>query len=157
MAKFLGARILVPIIDERNYVKIFEKPGANPNPVEVQNQPIPRVVGYRVKYTVEDVDTGFTFSFKVQGGINPNPFHTASYFYEIIGSETNVESVDNTTLNIIDITTPAADSGGRTYRFTFSQSASIATQIRKTAGALLTGNLKVTITDYIGSPDTASF
>lgn len=95
----------------------------------------------RILYTCKSSDSGYTFSFFVQGGFTARePKWNFEKFYVTSGVEdpedptVSIVLVENSRYADFTITTSSQDSGGRSYRFLFSSATARPYQIRKTSG-----------------------
>lgn len=111
------------------------------NPIEVTAQQLPNVRGY-VHMDVIDNTTNFVWSIDFQGGFGPTLDCYTQNFYVNTASIMNC-TVVQVAINQFTITTPATDSGGRTYTLQFYPYASVPYTLFKTAGAVIADSLIV--------------
>jgi hypothetical protein len=110
--------------------------------------------GY-VGFTITDATTGYTFSFTAAGGYDsPNLLPTANSILFINGGSevgctvTPLTYIPGSYANFL-LTTPAGDSGGRTYEIVFYSYATIKPTIRLTTGTAVATNLVVKASDAV--------
>jgi len=124
-------------------------PGSGANPLDTALQTLPNANG-QLTIVMVNTTSGFRWEFEVEGGMGQFASDNANNW------SVNLRSFDPTTVTVVvnadndyTFTTPAADGGGRSYRFLFSPYLSVAPQIQRTAGANIgTDNVTITITYY---------
>nr|QBK86876.1 MAG: uncharacterized protein LCMAC103_02140 [Marseillevirus LCMAC103] len=143
------ADVVIPNLHRRTWATPFPF-GAGPHPVEaVGGQGFTSSRG-ELDFTINNVADGYRFFFTLRGGTGRLPDSPHRNFYYVL--DTAVDHLNNPLVvadsaepNQITIATNVADSGGRTYVFSFFPIFSLRPTIAKTAGAALTGNLIVTV------------
>lgn len=133
-----------------------------PGVVEVTPQLFTRIVGKQT-IIVTDVNTNYSWSIEVDGGFNAlsggyiTSFDNSGlFYYRDNGTAMNVQDAYMSEMDPtlqqeqVKVITPVADSGGRTYIFTFSRFVGVQPTILKTAGAAIGGNLTVTVKNVQG-------
>ena len=145
MAAVLSMSALTPLVIPRRLKNTLD--GAT---VEAGPTPYNMARGYLTLY-VKDNSTGYTFSFDIQGGYTPVLTMTNSNFYILqdtaFGCTVQFDSTNNYT-----VTTPLADSGGRTYTFVFYNYYSLKPTIQKSTGTTLATTITVVSRDAVWTP-----
>jgi len=98
-----------------------------------------------IEIVVIDLTTSYEFSFKVEGSCKTIDMLSPKNYFIVPGFNKGIATATLTDVNEITITTPAADSGGRTYVFTFNIIFNNPCTIQKTAGGALGGNIRVDV------------
>lgn len=140
---------LVPRLREVNTPQLIASDGVN-NPIDLGTVDLINVRG-QVRYQFAPSDSGFTWSINVVGGFGKcQGTHTQDTYYTPLTVSPNTVSIDTPAKNIIRMTTPAADAGGRVYELVFSPVLSVGPTFILLAGtALGTADITVTSTKYL--------
>lgn len=145
MAGLVGYYTSVPRIRKVNTNTIIQAI-AGSNPINSGPVELPNVRG-QLTINFESVDSGYTFSAEIQGGWGETQDAYTQNFYFSTGTEVGC-TVITPVLNTIEFTTPAGDSGGRTYQMVFYPYVGTKYTIEKTAGADLTDDFIVSVIMY---------
>jgi hypothetical protein len=117
---------------------------AGANPVDAGPVELPNVRG-QLTFDVTS-GNGFNWGLEIIGGFGEFPDDWTRNFTFSVGTERNC-TVDTPQLNTIEVTTPAADAGGRRYVFNFFPPTSVPGTIQQTSVNVLgVEDLTVTIT-----------
>jgi hypothetical protein len=120
-------------------------PVAGSNPADVSPISITNVRG-QVAFQITSGDNNYTSSFSVTGGFGDFPQdYTQNFYYN--GSSAQNCTVNQISVNIIEVITPVADAGGRRYVLEFKPVQSIGPTIQQTTLNVLGNNsLFITMT-----------
>lgn len=118
---------------------------AGVNPVDSAPQDLPQARG-QVTYRVQSVDNGFEHEFDVYGGVGEFS-NSPERNFNPAGNIRNC-TISAPTLNQVQSVTPASDSGGRIYLFTFSPGNGVPFTVEQTSANNLTDDLIVTQIAY---------
>ena len=117
-------------------------PVAGVNPADGGYVDLPNVRG-QLTVSIISGDNSYTSTFNVTGGFGQYPNdYTMNWYPELFSAVGCTLSYPS--INIIQITTPAADAGGRTYLMQFFTAFSVGPQIRQTSVNLI-GNNTLTV------------
>lgn len=128
MAGIVGNYNTVPRLREIVTNEIIS-PVAGSNPADLGQVTLKNVRG-QVQYTIISGDNLFTSMFKVVGGFGAWPGDWSQNWHLVRGSEVNC-TVRILQENRFEITTPAADAGGRVYILNFVPLQSFGPNIRQ--------------------------
>ena len=112
------------------------------NPADLGPVILPNVRG-QVSYIIISGDNSFTSSFSVTGGFGDFPDDWTQDWYFNVSSNVNC-TVRTLQKNRLEVTTPAADAGGRQYNFEFKPVQSIGPTIRQNSVNTI-GNFSLTV------------
>jgi len=121
------------------------------NPVDIS--PV-KLTNIRGQLTISGVasDTGIVWTFQVQGGFGEFVEEVRRNFFFQIGTNINC-TVSSPALNILEVTTPATDMGGRRYVFRFQPLSSFGPTIHQASVNVLgAADLTVTTTKTLLVP-----
>lgn len=151
MTSFISAIYnVIPNITQTNSIKTI-KPVGGSNPVDSVPVTLQNIRG-QIRISVTSKDNNFTSAFNVVGGFGEFRTSPTQNFYANLNSAINC-TIDNSTLNQVVITTPAADAGGREYTFIFIPYQAFPPSIERTGGAVIGNNdLDVELTYYQVAP-----
>ena len=142
MAGITASYNVVPRIRNLISDKIIVNPGGG-NPVDLGQVQLPNVRG-QLTFVVTDLTTNFFWSVEIQGGYGSFPGDSTQNFYgnPISAVNCSIIALQN---NRLQVTTPAADSGGRVYVLQFFPVQSVGPTINQTSVNSIVGDLSVKI------------
>lgn len=132
---------------------------STPNPVDdnngqtipqLQGAPIPRRRGYFAIQVTDPTATAYTWRIEVSGGYFTDVLADINYYFHVGTNINCTVTTSATSPNILYVTTPAADHGGRVYQIGFSTYFSFPASLYNTTynTSPIAGDLMITVTDY---------
>ena len=121
--------------------------GVGPSPLEVgAGVSVTHARGF-ITFRVEDLTTNYIWSFQTEG--NPaNALQLATFNHTLFTANQIGTASITQAGNVMTVTTPAADSGGRTYTVTFNPVGAQPTLVLKTGGAAIAGDATVQVINH---------
>lgn len=126
----------------------YKPPNGGPNPIDTSPQAMLKRSGL-FSIMLQDAVTLYTWYIEVEGGYFTDVEAQRNYFFHV-GSNINC-TVETPVINYLTITTPSADSGGRTYTIFLSKYFDQPPTIQQTSSNTFTGNVYIQISDYIAT------